>query len=147
LLELDVDVVVPAAVEDVINAGNVEKIRAKVILELANGPVTAEADDYLESKGFTVLPDILANSGGVIVSYFEWVQNLYGYYWSEDEVNVKLEEYMTKAFSDIERVRAQENTSYRKAAYILAVKRILEAEKARGRINGRNGKQAGKNKN
>ena len=81
------------------------------------------------------------------MSYFEWVQNLYGYYWSEDEVNVKLEEYMTKAFSDIERVRAQENTSYRKAAYILAVKRILEAEKARGRINGRNGKQAGKNKN
>lgn len=134
LLELDVDVLVPAAVENVVNAGNMKKIRAKTILEMANGPLTVEADDYLEKKDIVVLPDILANSGGVIVSYFEWVQNLSNYYWTEEEVNKKLEQYMVGAFKTILKMSEDERTSFRKAAYILAVTRILEAEEARGRI-------------
>src|SRR3989344_184144 len=134
LLELDVDVLVPAAIENVINAKNMGKIKAKVILELANGPITAEADDYFESKKSIVLPDILANSGGVIVSYFEWLQNISNYYWSEEKGNEMLEEYMVRAFDSVEKTRKSENSSYRKAAYILAVKRILQAEADRGNV-------------
>ncbi|HLC93060.1 MAG TPA: Glu/Leu/Phe/Val dehydrogenase [archaeon] len=140
LLELPVDILVPAAVEDVINSKNMKSIKAKVILEMANGPVTVEADEYLEKKGAVVLPDILANSGGVIVSYFEWVQNLSNEHWSEAKVNRKLEEYMRKAFDDMQRVAKEEKVSYRKACYILAVQRILEAEEAHGRIKRKNGK-------
>ncbi|MCR4335930.1 MAG: Glu/Leu/Phe/Val dehydrogenase [archaeon] len=134
LLELDADVVVPASVENIINAENMKNIKAKIILELANGPVSTDADDYLEEKNTVILPDILANSGGVIVSYFEWVQNLSNYYWEENEVNKKLEGYMVRAFEDTEKTRKNENSSYRKAAYILAVKRILQAEADRGNV-------------
>ncbi len=141
IVELAVDVVVPAAVENVINAKNVKNVKARIILEMANGPVTAEADDFFEKNNFVVLPDILANSGGVIVSYFEWVQNLSNLYWSEQEVNKKLEEYMSAAFTEIEKIRKDEHTSYRKAAYILAVKRILQAEEDRGRVKRKNARK------
>ncbi len=134
LLELGVDVVVPAAIENVINIKNMKNIRAKIVLEMANGPVTTGADDYLEEKGVVVLPDILANSGGVVVSYLEWVQNQCNYYWKEDEVNRKLEEYMGHAFAETEKVRAEAKGSYRRAAYIVAIKRILKAEEDRGII-------------
>ncbi|MFH1391852.1 MAG: Glu/Leu/Phe/Val dehydrogenase [Candidatus Diapherotrites archaeon] len=140
LLELDVDVVVPASVENVINEKNMKNIKAKIILELANGPISVEADDYFEEKGITVLPDILANSGGVIVSYFEWLQNISNLYWGEKKVKKKLEEYMVRAFEDTEKTRKNENSSYRKAAYILAVKRILEAEADRGNVPKKNRK-------
>lgn len=139
LLELPVDVIVPAAVENVLNSRNMKKVRARTILEMANGPITVEADDYFEKHGIVVLPDILANSGGVVVSYFEWVQNLSNHYWSERKVNEKLESYMANAFSDIEQLRREDGTTYRKAAYVLAVKRILEAEETRGRIKRKNG--------
>lgn len=134
LLELPVDVVVPASVENIINENNMKNIKAKIILEMANGPVTVDADDYFEQKNFVILPDILANSGGVIVSYFEWVQNQSNHYWEEHTVNERLSEYMIKAFKETEETRAEENSSYRKAAYVLAVKRILKAEEDRGNI-------------
>ncbi len=139
LLELDVEVLVPAAVENVINSINMKKIRARVILEMANGPLTVEADEHLEKNGTMVLPDILANSGGVVVSYFEWVQNLSGHYWSEEEVNAKLEHYMVEAFRETEAERKTEGDSYRRAAYVLAVKRILQAEEDRGNVVRKNG--------
>ena len=136
LLELGADVIVPSAVENVINEKNMKNIKSKIILEMANGPITPEADDYLEKQMATVLPDILANAGGVVVSYFEWVQNLANYYWSEEKVNKKLEKYMVNAFNSIEEIRKQDDcpTCYRKAAYVLAVTRILEAEEDRGNI-------------
>ncbi len=139
LLELDVDVLVPAAVENVINAKNMKKIKAGIILELANGPLTVGADEFLEKKGVVVLPDILANSGGVVVSYLEWVQNLSNHYWTEEEVNAKLEKYMTDSFREIGAERKAEKGSYRRAAYVLAVKRILQAEQSRGNIAGKSG--------
>jgi len=134
LLELDVDVIVPASVENVINRNNMKDIKSKIILEMANGPVTVEADDYFEEKNTIILPDILANSGGVIVSYFEWVQNQSNHYWEEHTVNERLSEYMIKAFEETEKTRKEENSSYRKASYVLAVKRILQAEEDRGNI-------------
>lgn len=135
LLELEVDVLVPAAVEDQINDSNKEKIRAKTVLEMANGPITPTADDVLEKKGIVVLPDILANSGGVMVSYFEWVQNNYGRYWDEDRINEMVDMKMSKAFDEVNSIKEEENCSYRKAAYILAIKRILRAEELRGNLS------------
>ena len=134
LLELAVDVIVPASIENVINRNNMKNIKAKIILEMANGPITVEADDYFEQENVVILPDILANSGGVIVSYFEWVQNQSNHYWEEHTVNERLSEYMIKAFEKTEKTRKEENSSYRKAAYVLAVKRILKAEEDRGNI-------------
>jgi len=134
LLELDVDVLVPAAVENVINSGNIEKIKTKLIVELANGPITTDADDFFEKKNVVILPDILANSGGVIVSYFEWVQNQSNYYWEEEEVNQKLEMYMKRAFDEVNKLKNEGEFSFRKASYVLAVKRILQAEEDRGII-------------
>ncbi len=139
LLELDVDVLVPAAVEDQINDSNKDRIKAKIILEMANGPISPTADDLLEKKGFVVLPDILANSGGVMVSYFEWVQNNYGHYWDEKKINEMLSEKMVLAFNQIDEIKEEEKCSYRKAAYILAIRRILKAEELRGNLS-RNGK-------
>lgn len=131
LLELHADVIVPAAVENVLNERSMKGVRAKIILEMANGPVTVRADEHFEKHGIVVLPDILANSGGVVVSYFEWLQNLSSQHWREKEVNEKLEAYMANAFNDVEQVRREESTTYRRAAYILGVKRILEAERGK----------------
>lgn len=134
LLELDCDVLVPAALENQITKENADKIKAKVIIELANGPTTPEADNILDKKKVTVVPDILANAGGVTVSYFEWVQNLYGYYWGEDEVNDKLEKIMRKAFKETYNATKDYKTSMRKGAWALAIKRILAAERLRGNL-------------
>lgn len=134
LLELDVDVLVPAAIEDQITTDNVEDIKADIILEMANGPTTPEADEVLEQDYTTVIPDILANAGGVTVSYFEWLQNLSHEYWTENEVNKKLEKYMKKAFKQVIEISEERGVSLRKAAYITGIKRVLEAEKMRGNL-------------
>ena len=126
LLELPVDVLVPAALENVITIDNANRIKAKVVLELANGPTTSQAADILVKKGKIVIPDVLANSGGVVVSYFEWLQNKKGKYWSLKEVRSKLKGYMEKAFSRIYTKVQKEDTNWRKAAYELALERIGE---------------------
>lgn len=136
LLELDVDILVPSALEGVIDEKNADRIKAPVILELANGPITSEADEILSKKDMMIIPDIFANSGGVTVSYLEWVQNRMGYYWKEHEVDEKLGEIMAKAFGAIWKKywNMKEDggsTTIRKATYVLAVERILRAEKLR----------------
>ena len=133
LLELDVDVLIPAAIENQITMENVEDIQADHVLEMANGPTTPEADSVLEDRGIPVIPDILANAGGVTVSYFEWLQNISNEYWTEEEVNEKLEKYMKKAFRNVLKVKEDEEVSFRDAAYRVGLERIIEAEKARGR--------------
>ncbi len=131
LLELNVDVLVPAAIENVITKENADKIKAKMIVELANGPTTYEAEKILEKKGIIIIPDVLANAGGVVVSYLEWVQNKQGYYWEKEEVENKLRKIMISSFKEVLETSKKYNCNLRDAAYILAVKRILEAEKAR----------------
>ncbi len=134
LLELDVDVLVPAALENVLHKDNAGKVKAKVIVEMANGPLTSDADEILTKKGVLVVPDIFSNAGGVTVSYLEWVQNRMGYYWSEAEVDAKLEGLMANAFAAMWKKygelkeKDKKGASLRKAAYILAVERILSAE-------------------
>ena len=131
LLELDVDILVPAALEQVIHKDNAKKIKASVILELANGPITPEADVILEKNKKTIIPDILANAGGVTVSYFEQVQNNTNYYWSEKEVNEKLSDIIIPATSKVIDTAKQHKVSLRNAAYIVSLERILEAIKIR----------------
>ncbi len=130
-LELPCDILIPAALENQITEKNANKIKAKIILELANGPTTPEADDKLFKKKVIIVPDVLANSGGVIVSYFEWVQNLANSYWSEAEVKNKLKKQITEAFLAIWEIRHQYNIDLRMAAFVLAVKRIEETMKLR----------------
>ena len=134
ILELEVDVLVPAALENQITIENASSIKAKIIVELANGPITPQADTILEENKITVIPDILANAGGVTVSYFEWVQNLYVYYWTEEEVLEKLEKIMVKSYNEVLAVAQKHSTSLRNAAYILAIDRILTAERMRGNL-------------
>lgn len=127
LFELPVTVLVPAALESVLTIDNAAKVQAKVILEMANGPTTPEADVIFAQRGITVIPDILANSGGVATSYFEWYQNMHNENWTKDQVLQKLDTQMTQAFSSVDQTRKEYNTTYRTAAYILATKRIIEA--------------------
>ncbi len=132
LLELDVDVLVLAALENQITHHNADRIKAKYILELANGPITSQADAILENKGIIVIPDVLANAGGVTVSYFEWVQNRSGYYWEEDEVNSKLHHIMVKESKLIFDLADEKEISLRTAAYLQGVTRIAGAMSERG---------------
>ena len=132
LLTLECDVLVPAAIENQITQENAPSVKAHLIAEAANGPTTAEADKILEDKGTFIIPDILANAGGVTVSYFEWVQGLQFYFWSEREVNLKLRDIMEKAFENVYRLHCQKKVSMRKAALMLAVERVAEAIRVRG---------------
>lgn len=131
LLELDIDVLIPAALENQIKAENAGNIKAKVVLELANGPTTPEADDILFEKGVVVIPDILANAGGVIVSTFEWEQNLKGEHWTEAEVNKKLEAILKEEAKKIFNKSKDTQTDLRRAAFIIALERIYEEENKR----------------
>lgn len=130
--ELDVDVMVPAALENAVDVRQAEAIRAKLVVEAANGPVTPAADAVLVRRGITVTPDILSNAGGVTVSYFEWVQNLGGYAWTEAEVEKREEEAMVKAFDAIWKIKEQYNCTMREAAYLVSVKKVAEVMKLRG---------------
>ena len=127
LLELPVDILVPSALENVINEKNMENIKAKIIIEMANGPVTEEAYEYLSKKKVIIVPDVLANSGGVTVSYLEWVQNKAGYYWSEEEVNSKLEVMMKKAFETIWKKSIEKKIPLKQAAFEVALEKIVSA--------------------
>jgi glutamate dehydrogenase (NADP+) len=132
LLELEVDVLVPAAMENQITERNADKIKARVVLELANGPVSSQADAMLNDRGVTVVPDILANAGGVAVSYFEWVQNRAGYYWTLEEVHRKLREIMTGEYARVSEMSREAKASLRCAAYVHALNRIAQAFESKG---------------
>ena len=132
LIEIDCDVLTPCALEQVITAENASRIRAKMICEGANGPTTPGADEILEDRGILVLPDVLANAGGVVVSYFEWVQGLQEYFWKEYEVHAKLNDIVVRAFEETWSAREQYATSMRMAAYGIAVQRVAEATTIRG---------------
>lgn len=132
LLELDVEMLIPAALQGQITEANAANIKAKYIVEGANGPTTAGADKILEAKGVICVPDILANAGGVTCSYFEWVQNLQHFYWSEEEVNTRLDAIMSKAFKEVWDFAKEHNLSLRTGAYMLSINRVSEAIKMRG---------------
>ena len=132
LLTLDVDVLLPAALENVITSANAAKVRTRVICEGANGPTTAAADAILERQGVFVVPDILANAGGVTVSYFEWVQNRGGHQWTEDVVNDRLREVMQRGFANVLRIATEQHVTMRTAAYMLGIGRVAAAHRLRG---------------
>jgi glutamate dehydrogenase (NAD(P)+) len=132
LIELDVDVLVPAALEGVIHEENAARVRARFIVEGANGPTTPDADVILQENGVLVVPDILANSGGVAVSYFEWVQDLQAYFWSEDEVNNRLKSMMERAYWQVSSLASERKVSMRTAAQMIGVGRVAEAHRTRG---------------
>ena len=132
LLELDVDVLVPAALEGVVHEGNADRIRARFVVEGANGPTTPDADAVLEGNGVRVVPDVLANSGGVAVSYFEWVQDLQAYFWTEDEVNDRLKRLMESAYDQVSELARDRRVSLRTAAQMIGVGRVAEAHRTRG---------------
>lgn len=132
ILEKPCDILVLAAMENQVTEANMEHVKARVILELANGPTTAEADEYLTKKGVVIIPDILANAGGVTVSYFEWVQNLQSYYWPLEEVHTKLERVMRESFERVWDFKTKFDCSMREAAYISAFDRLEKAMKLRG---------------
>jgi len=132
LLETKCDVLIPAAMENQITKDNANKIQCKYIVEAANGPTAKEADEIIDKRGIILVPDILANAGGVTVSYFEWVQNLQALWWDLDEVNEKLEKIMVKAWNELDDVANKNHLSYRLAAYVVAIQRISRAKKLRG---------------
>lgn len=131
LLELPVTVLVPAALENQINGTNADKIQAKLIVEAANGPTAAEADPILNEKGVVIVPDILSNAGGVVVSYFEWVQNIQSVSWTEEEINAKLERIMNNSFEAVYNIAQEKKVPLRTGAYLIAVDRVVKAKKAR----------------
>jgi glutamate dehydrogenase (NAD(P)+) len=132
LLEMDVEVLFPSALENVITDANADRVKCRISCELANGPTTPEADKIFHDKNIFVLPDFLANAGGVTVSYFEQVQNTYNYYWSGKVVNDRLDEKMTKAFHSVYEMMKREKVHMRQAAYLISVARVAEACKLRG---------------
>jgi glutamate dehydrogenase (NAD(P)+) len=132
LLELDCDILIPAANENQIRQKNAANIKAKIIVEGANGPTTKRADDVLDSKGILVVPDILANAGGVTVSYFEWVQDRAGFFWREQEVNERLEDMMVASFQDVASMAEKYGTNFRIAAYMLGISRVAHDTMVRG---------------
>jgi glutamate dehydrogenase (NAD(P)+) len=132
LLELECDVLVPAALEEVLTAGNAERVRARIVVEAANGPTTPEADEIFHERKVHVVPDILANAGGVTVSYFEWVQDLQAYFWTEDEVNARLRRVMEESYVAVLELAEDRKVTMRQAATILGVQRVAEAHTTRG---------------
>jgi glutamate dehydrogenase (NAD(P)+) len=132
LLELDCDVLIPAAIEGQLTEDNADRVKASVIVEAANGPTTPEADEVFKDRGTLVVPDILANAGGVTVSYFEWVQDLQAYYWSEDEVNDRLRMIMERSYADVIGLAEDRKATMRVAATMLGVGRVAEAHITRG---------------
>jgi glutamate dehydrogenase (NAD(P)+) len=129
---LDCDILVPAALEQQIDAGNADRIKAKIVLEGANGPTTPEADDILRDKGVLLVPDVIANAGGVTVSYFEWVQDFSSFFWTEDEINLRLTRIMREAFNAVWQLADEKKVSLRTAAFIVACTRVLQAREMRG---------------
>jgi glutamate dehydrogenase (NAD(P)+) len=132
LLELECEVLIPAALEGVITGANAGRVRARLIAEAANGPTSPEADDILGERGIVVIPDILCNAGGVTVSYFEWVQDREEFFWSLDEINARLRRIMVRAYEDVQRTAVEHGSDLRLAAYMLAVSRVAEATVTRG---------------
>jgi glutamate dehydrogenase (NAD(P)+) len=129
---VDCEILIPAALEGQITKDNAGKIKAKMVIEGANGPTTTEADDILHDKGVLVLPDVIANAGGVTVSYFEWVQDFSSFFWSEDEINARLVRIMQEAFAGVWKVAQEHKVSLRTATFIVACQRILHAREMRG---------------
>jgi glutamate dehydrogenase (NAD(P)+) len=129
---LEADILVPAAIQGVIHKGNAPDIKARVVIEGANNPTTLEADDMLRERGIFIVPDILANAGGVTVSYFEWVQDVQKYFWTENEVVARLREIMTRAFDDVHSIALGENVDMRTAALIKGIRRVADAKLVRG---------------
>jgi glutamate dehydrogenase (NAD(P)+) len=132
LLELEVDILIPAAIENQLTAQNANNVKAKIVAELANGPTTPDADNILNDKGIYIIPDFLCNAGGVIVSYFEMVQNGYQYYWDEAMVHERLDKKITTAFRAVNYMAQSKNVDTRVAAYLVAVNRVAEAVRLRG---------------
>jgi glutamate dehydrogenase (NAD(P)+) len=132
LLELPCDILIPAAISAQITQGNADKVKARLVVEGANGPCTTQADEILSDKGVLVVPDILANAGGVVVSYFEWVQDLQNFFWEENEVNAKLTRIMRYSYGEVEKAMHHHKTDMRTAAYIIGVKRVADATIRRG---------------
>jgi glutamate dehydrogenase (NAD(P)+) len=132
LLEMPCDILIPAALEGQLTHTNARRIQAKLIVEAANGPTTTEADAIFRERGIPVVPDILANAGGVTVSYFEWVQDLQHFFWAEDEINKRLEQIMVRSFEAINNKRLEQDSDFRLGAYLLAVSRVAEATQVRG---------------
>jgi glutamate dehydrogenase (NAD(P)+) len=132
LIVLDCDILAPCALEQVITADNADQVKAKIVCEGANGPTTPAADEILQDRGVLILPDVLANAGGVVVSYFEWVQGLQEYFWKEDEVNARLNDIVTRAFDETWALNESAGHGMRLSAYGLAVQRVAEATTTRG---------------